>query len=208
MNSSAEDSKLESLREEGTLHPHPEEVRDGLFQESEFFDPHDLLQVKYEMLRRVEKERSPITEATAAFGFSRPSFYLAQTAFQGRPQWACWAQTRTQGSTQAHKRGDGFCGRSPQGGTLAENGRPGEQDPGAVSFDSPPADDRAGARSESKKTADRRIDFSPGRSRSLTVQYEQLRCDALAGVVHWQERHGGHEALSPAWDGSLAACSV
>ena len=82
MNSSAEDSKLESLREEGTLHPHPEDVRDGLFHESEFFDPHDLLQVKYEMLRRVEKERSPITEASAAFGFSRPSFYLAQTAFQ------------------------------------------------------------------------------------------------------------------------------
>jgi hypothetical protein len=82
MNTPAEDSKLESLREEGTLHPHPEDVRDGLFQESEFFDPHDLLQVKYEMLRRVEKERSPITEATAAFGFSRPSFYLAQTAFQ------------------------------------------------------------------------------------------------------------------------------
>jgi transposase len=82
MNTPAEDSKLESLREEGTLHPHPEDVRDGLFHESEFFDPHDLLQVKYEMLRRVEKERSPITEASAAFGFSRPSFYLAQTAFQ------------------------------------------------------------------------------------------------------------------------------
>jgi transposase len=77
-----DDSKLKSLRQEGTLHLHPEEVRDELFQESEFFDPHDLLQVKYEMLRRVEKDRSPISEATAAFGFSRPSFYLAQTAFQ------------------------------------------------------------------------------------------------------------------------------
>jgi transposase len=78
----AEPSKLESLREEGTLHPHPEEVRDGLFHDSEFFDPRDLLQVKYEMLRRVEKERCSITEAATAFGFSRPSFYLAQIAFQ------------------------------------------------------------------------------------------------------------------------------
>ena len=75
-------AKLTSLREEGTLHAHPEDVHDGLFQESEFFDPHDLVQVKYEMLRRVEKDKSPITEATAAFGFSRPSFYLAQSAFQ------------------------------------------------------------------------------------------------------------------------------
>lgn len=82
MNTPAYDSKLKSLREEGTLHSHPEDVRDGLFQESEFFDPRDLVQVKYEMLRRVEKERSPIIEATAAFGFSRPSFYLAKTAFQ------------------------------------------------------------------------------------------------------------------------------
>jgi transposase len=76
------DSKLKSLQQERTLHLRPEEVRDELFQEGEFFDPHDLLQVKYEMLRRVEKEKSPISEATAAFGFSRPSFYLAQTAFQ------------------------------------------------------------------------------------------------------------------------------
>ena len=75
-------AKLTSLREGGTLHPHPEDVHDGLFQENEFFDPHDLVQVKYEMLRRVEKDKSPITEATAAFGFSRPSFYLAQSAFQ------------------------------------------------------------------------------------------------------------------------------
>jgi transposase len=82
MSTSAKDSRIESLRKEGTLHPHPEDVRDELFQESEFFDPHDLLQVKYEMLRRVEKDKSPITDATAAFGFSRPSFYLAQTAFQ------------------------------------------------------------------------------------------------------------------------------
>jgi transposase len=81
-NTPARAAKLESLRTEGTLNGRPEDVRDELFQESEFFDSHDLVQVKYEMLRRVQKEKSPITEATAAFGLSRPSFYLAQTAFQ------------------------------------------------------------------------------------------------------------------------------
>lgn len=77
----SEDPKPRSLHEGGTLHPRPEDVKDTLFAESEFFDPRDLVQVKYEMLRRVEKDGSPITQVSAAFGFSRPSFYQAQTAF-------------------------------------------------------------------------------------------------------------------------------
>jgi transposase len=75
------DSKLEALRQQGTLNPRPEDVTDELFQASEFFDARDVVQVKYEMLRRVEKEGHPITEAASAFGFSRPSFYQAQFAF-------------------------------------------------------------------------------------------------------------------------------
>lgn len=74
------DPKLQSLREQGTLNPHPQAVTDDLFAESEFFDPRDLMQVKYEMLRRVEKDRQSVTEAATKFGFSRPSFYQAQTA--------------------------------------------------------------------------------------------------------------------------------
>jgi transposase len=76
------DPKVESLRQQGTLNPRPEDVTDELFQTSEFFDVRDLVQVKYEMLRRVEKEGRPITEAATAFGFSRPSFYQAQSAFE------------------------------------------------------------------------------------------------------------------------------
>lgn len=75
------DPKLETLRQQGTLNPRPKDVTDELFETSEFFDGRDLVQVKYEMLRRVEKEGRPITEAAAAFGFSRPSFYQAQSAF-------------------------------------------------------------------------------------------------------------------------------
>jgi transposase len=74
--------KRQTLRRQGTLNPRPESVTHPLFQNSEFFDPDDLLQVKYEMLRQVHVEQNPIRQAARAFGFSRPSFYQAQSAFQ------------------------------------------------------------------------------------------------------------------------------
>jgi transposase len=77
------DAKGESLRRQGVLNPRPRNVTDPLFRRSEFFDPRDLVQVKYEMLRRVQVEGSPITEAARAFGFSRPVFYQAQTLYHG-----------------------------------------------------------------------------------------------------------------------------
>jgi transposase len=76
------DAKSRFLREHGTLNPRPQLVADGLFQDSEFFDPRDLLLVKYEMLRRVRLEELTVTEAAAVFGFSRPSFYEAQVRFE------------------------------------------------------------------------------------------------------------------------------
>ena len=48
------DPKSLALRQQGCLNPHPERVSDELFQTREFFDARDLVQVKYEMLRRVE----------------------------------------------------------------------------------------------------------------------------------------------------------
>ena len=76
------DAKGESLRQQGVLNPRPQKVTDPLFRRSEFFDPRDLVQVKYEMLRRVQAEGSPITEVVRAFGFSRPVFYQAQTLYR------------------------------------------------------------------------------------------------------------------------------
>jgi transposase len=81
-NKKSRPGKLYALRQQGTLNPHPEAVTDGLFQGSEFFDARDLVQVKYEMLRRVEVEQDAISQAAAAFGFSRPSFYQAQSGFE------------------------------------------------------------------------------------------------------------------------------
>jgi transposase len=72
------DPKAEALRRQGALHPRPETVQDALFREAEFFDPRDRVQLKYEMLRRVEAEGQSVSGTARAFGFSRPSFYKAQ----------------------------------------------------------------------------------------------------------------------------------
>jgi transposase len=95
------DPKTLALRQQGCFHPHPERITDELFRTREFFDPRDLIQVKYEMLRRVETEGLPVNQSAAAFGFSRPSFYQAQACFQqgGLPALL----PRKRGPKQAHK---------------------------------------------------------------------------------------------------------
>ncbi len=78
------DPKVEALRVDGALNRHADQITDSLFGAHEFFDARDLVQVKYEMLRRVEIDAQPITPTAAAFRLSRPSFYQAQRAFQQR----------------------------------------------------------------------------------------------------------------------------
>jgi transposase len=77
-----QDSKSRALQEHGALHPRPDRVSDPIFQHSEFFDPRDLVLVKYEMIRRVRVEGLSATAAAKAFGFSRVAFYQAMAAFQ------------------------------------------------------------------------------------------------------------------------------
>jgi transposase len=79
---SAAERKRKALRSLGALHRHPEQITDELFQQDGFFDPHDLVQVKYEMLRSVQVDGKPIRRAAKDFGFSRPSVYQAQAAFE------------------------------------------------------------------------------------------------------------------------------
>jgi transposase len=75
-----DDPKDQALRAERSLNPRPEAVRDERFRASEFFDARDLVQVKYEMVRRVRVDGEAVTRAAGAFGFSRPSFYEAAAA--------------------------------------------------------------------------------------------------------------------------------
>jgi len=95
------DPKTLALRQQGCLNPHPEQVKNELFRTQVFFDPRDLVQVKYEMLRRVETEGLPVNRSAAAFGFSRPSFYQAQASFRQGGLPALLPQKR--GPKQAHK---------------------------------------------------------------------------------------------------------
>jgi transposase len=76
------DPKVDALREAACLNPHPEDVTDPLFAASDFFDPRDLVQVKYEMVRSAQTDGLPVARSASAFGFSRPSFYEAQARLQ------------------------------------------------------------------------------------------------------------------------------
>jgi len=75
-------AKIDALLGEGTLNPAPEKVRDPKFRQSEFFDPCDVVQVRYEMLRRVLIEKFSVTDVAGEYGVSRPTFYQAKTGFE------------------------------------------------------------------------------------------------------------------------------
>jgi transposase len=79
----AVDPKVAELSASRTLNPQPERVVDERFSTSEFFDTRDMVQVKYEMLRKVEADGSAVAAAAGAFGMSRQSYYSAAAAFAG-----------------------------------------------------------------------------------------------------------------------------
>ncbi|MBZ0188539.1 MAG: helix-turn-helix domain-containing protein [Candidatus Obscuribacterales bacterium] len=96
-----QDPKIDALKNSGTLNPHPEKVRDQFFLGNEFFDARDLMQVKYEMLRRVKEDGWSITEAATVFGFSRTSLYDVQSDFDEEGLSAFIPKRR--GPREAHK---------------------------------------------------------------------------------------------------------
>ena len=75
--------KIERLRASRTLNPHPDTITDPLFQHSDFFDPRDLLQVRYEMVR-CARQGAWLKETAARFGTSVPSCVRANRAFRER----------------------------------------------------------------------------------------------------------------------------
>jgi len=96
--------RQQALNAQGATHPRPEAVTDPLFRESAFFDPNDLVQVKYEMLRSVQKEGRAVVEAAEAFGLSRPVFYVAQAWF--RREGLPGLRPRKRGPKRPHKLSD------------------------------------------------------------------------------------------------------
>jgi len=76
------DAKSDVLRRQGVLHRRPQDVTDPLFHSCVFFDARDLVQLKYEMLRRVQVDNLAVATVATRFGFSRSAFYQAQRAYQ------------------------------------------------------------------------------------------------------------------------------
>ena len=75
------DKKTDRLRQSGTLNPRPDTVTDPLFHDNAFFDPRDLLQIRYEMVRCTVRG-VPLKEAAARFGTSVPTCVRANRAFR------------------------------------------------------------------------------------------------------------------------------
>jgi transposase len=76
----APDRKETALRQSRTLNPRPGEVTDERFAAGRFFDARDMVQVKYEMVRKTREDGVSVTAAAAAFGLSRQSYYQAAAA--------------------------------------------------------------------------------------------------------------------------------
>ena len=97
----AKRSKANALAEDGTLNPAPRKVNDPKFREESFFDPRDIVQVKYEMLRRMSVDKMSVTQVSDEYGVTRPTFYQAKADFEGAgiaglvprkrgPRWRWW----------------------------------------------------------------------------------------------------------------------
>ena len=74
-------TKHDILKSNGTYNIGSDSVVASDFQHGIFFDPHDLVQVKYEMLRSVAKKELSVSEASAKYGLSRQSYYSNKAAF-------------------------------------------------------------------------------------------------------------------------------
>ena len=97
-------AKRQALQATGTFNPRAAQVRHPLFQQSSFFDPEDLLQLKYETLRALQTEHCPIAQAARDFGLSRPTIYEAQAQFE--LQGLEGLLPRKRGPKSAHKLSD------------------------------------------------------------------------------------------------------
>jgi transposase len=74
-------AKIETLKSNGSYNRHASAVISPLFAGNEHFDPHDLVQVKYEMLRAVLRGEMTVSEASRQFGFSRTAYYNVEKSY-------------------------------------------------------------------------------------------------------------------------------
>lgn len=75
-------SRRPALERLGLVNPTADAVSDERFEKNGFFDPADLVQVRYEMLRSVRVGDRSATVAAAAFGVSRATYYQARASYE------------------------------------------------------------------------------------------------------------------------------
>ena len=76
--------KKKFLEQEGLINPKPERVSHPFFETLNFFDPLDLPQIRYEMIRTARVENISVSKACVLFGFSREYFYKLERSFMAR----------------------------------------------------------------------------------------------------------------------------
>ena len=94
-------AKRRALDQNATLNKNADKVTDPKFKNVAFFDPDDIVQVKYEMLRSVQKDGTGIQQASKSFGFSRITFYKTGKAFNENGLAGLLPQKK--GPRRAHK---------------------------------------------------------------------------------------------------------
>lgn len=84
--------KQDILQANGTFNKHYHTVKKIKFLEDDFYDPMDIIQVKYEMLRDAGDKGRSITEIAKDFGFSRAAYYVIKEAFEQQGMTALFPQ--------------------------------------------------------------------------------------------------------------------
>lgn len=74
--------KTEELKSNGTYNTRHTQVMAAHFKNGVFFDPEDILQVKYEMLRSVSSGECTVSQASRQYGLSRESFYKNKASYE------------------------------------------------------------------------------------------------------------------------------
>ena len=102
------ENKIKQLHEDRVFNRSHAQVDDLLFTDHEFFCSYDLIQVKYEMVRRVQNDEWTVSRAAETYGFSRVSFYETQKAIEH--EGLAGVIPRKRGPKAAHKLTDEVMG--------------------------------------------------------------------------------------------------
>lgn len=75
-------AKKDILIANGTYNKNHYKVLDDKFQKDPFFDPMDIVQVKYEMLKTARNSELGVLRIADEFGFSRSAFYKIKDSYE------------------------------------------------------------------------------------------------------------------------------